>query len=243
MRAHKNTSNYVKITRLFIVFAAIFFISPVYADSFTVTNYNSSGAGSLSAAIDALNTSATSGSIEFNEGSSSGTIDLSGYTTSLGYETVFDLNSYNVTLENYVGGCGSWTKFNGDTGGVLNIGSGSTWSNNWGIVIGDGTTGSLTVSNGGDFSVSNGGTYVGSTSGDANGSLTVTGSGSTYADSNNVYIGYSGTGSLNVSDGGTMTASKDVYAGYNSGSTALLPLPAPIHRSRGAICISAMTGT
>ncbi|MFA5165118.1 MAG: autotransporter-associated beta strand repeat-containing protein, partial [Candidatus Omnitrophota bacterium] len=218
MHTHKNTSNYVKTLCLFLSSVVIFSFASVYADSFTVTNYNSSGGGSLSSAIDGLNTSAASGSIEFNESSASGTIDLTGYTTSLGFETVFDLNSYNVTLENYVGGCTSWTKFDGATTGVLNIGSGSNWTNTWGLVIGEAATGALTVSNGGDLAVSNGGVYIASNAG-STGTLTVTGSGSTLQNASNLYVGNSGNGTLTVSGGGSMTNTLDVYIGSSAGST------------------------
>jgi len=194
------TDRYFPILPFAIFVLAFVFTMPACADTFTVTNYDPNGAGSLSQAIDDLNTSAASGTIEFNEAAASGTIDLTGYVTSLGFETIFDLNSYNVTLENYVGGCTSWTKFDGATTGVLNIGSGTAWTNTWGVVIGDNTNGSLTVSNGGDFTISNEKTYIGSTSADSVGVLTVTGAGSTYVTNNDIYVGFNGTGTMTVAD-------------------------------------------
>ncbi|MFA5334462.1 MAG: autotransporter domain-containing protein [Candidatus Omnitrophota bacterium] len=219
MRTHKRISNLVKALCLFLGFSTIFSLSvaSVYAGSFTVTNYSSSGDGSFSDAIDDLNTSAESGTITFNESSASGTIDMSGYTTSLGFETVFNLASYDVTLTNYVGGCTSWTKFDGATTGVLNIGTGSDWTNTWGLVVGESGTGALTVSGGGDLAVSNGGVYIASNA-DSAGALTVTGSGSTLGNASNLYVGNSGTGTLTVSDGGSMTNTLDVYIGSSSGS-------------------------
>ncbi|MFA5335546.1 MAG: autotransporter-associated beta strand repeat-containing protein, partial [Candidatus Omnitrophota bacterium] len=222
MRTHKKTSNHVKTLCLLLGFGAIFSFASVYADPFTVTNYDSSGAGSLSTAINGLNLSGVSGSITFNESSSSGTIDLTGYTTSLGFETVFDLNNYDVTLTNYVGGCTSWTDFAGATTGVLNIGSGSTWTNTWGVVIGKTTTGALTVSNGGDLAVSNGGIFIASEGADAVGALTVTGSGSTLANAADLNVGYSGDGTLTVSDGGVVTDTTDLYVAHDAGSTGII---------------------
>ena len=67
MRTHKKTSNHVKTLCLLLGFGAIFSFASVYADPFTVTNYDSSGAGSLSTAINGLNLSGVSGSITFNE--------------------------------------------------------------------------------------------------------------------------------------------------------------------------------
>ncbi|MFA5148811.1 MAG: autotransporter-associated beta strand repeat-containing protein, partial [Candidatus Omnitrophota bacterium] len=220
MHTHKKIFNNVKTLCLLLGLGITFSFTSVYADPFTVTNYDSSGSGSLSTAIDALNTSATSGTIEFNESSSSGTIDLAGYTTSLGYETIFDLNNYNVTLENYVGGCTSWTKFDGATTGVLNIGSGSTWTNTWGLVVGDSGTGALTVSGGGNFSVLNGGTYIAPDYYGV-GTLTVTGTGSTYTEANDIIIGTDGSGELDIYNGGAVS-DVNAYIGYDATSTAVV---------------------
>ncbi len=200
IKADKNIS-VIPLTILFLIFA---FAPTACADTFTVTNYDPNGAGSFSQAIDDVNSHGATSTIEFNESAASGTIDLTGYVTSLGFETTLDLNSYDVTLTNYVGGCTSWTKFDGATTGVLNIGSGSNWTNTWGVVIGDNTNGSLTVSNGGDFTVSNEKTYIGSTSADSVGVLTVTGTGSTYVTNNDIDVGLNGTGTLTVADSATV---------------------------------------
>ncbi|MFA5165328.1 MAG: hypothetical protein WC481_07180, partial [Candidatus Omnitrophota bacterium] len=207
------------------IFGITIFTPFVHADSFSVTNYDSSGAGSLSTAIDGLNTSGTSGTIEFNESSSSGTINLSGYTTSLGYETVFDLNSYNVTLENYVGGCASGLKVDGATTGILDIGAGSTWTNSGNLYLGESGTGTLTISGGGVLT--NNFAWVGYNAG-STGTINVTGEGSDWnclgsGYAGLLYLGSRGSGTLNISDGGTVSANY-VYLGSYSGSDGIIDI-------------------
>ena len=48
--------------------------------------------------------------------------------------------------------------------------------------------------------------------------VTVSGTGSTWTNSSALYVGYSGSGTLNITDGGAVSSTYG-YIGYNSGST------------------------
>jgi T5SS/PEP-CTERM-associated repeat protein/autotransporter-associated beta strand protein len=92
----------------------------------------------------------------------------------------------------------------GSNGAVTVTGSGSKWTETGDFSVGASGTGTLTISGGG--TVTNGaavfgaviGNYAGST-----GSVTVTGSGSTWTDKGNLFVGAAGSGTLLVSNGGS----------------------------------------
>lgn len=106
----------------------------------------------------------------------------------------------------------------GATGTVIVDGAGSTWtSNGIATVIGGNTTGAaggtgtVTVRNGGTFN--SGSTYLGfDLTGTAVGTVNVTGAGSTW-NASNIAVGYSGTGTVNVSNGGTVNATGSLSIG------------------------------
>lgn len=83
-------------------------------------------------------------------------------------------------------------------------GPGSTWIANSPLEIGYNGRGTLTISNGGSVSVT--GSNTADLGGDAIGIMTVTGSGSTFNASGDFFIGDSGSASLTVSNGGTVTS-------------------------------------
>ena len=104
-------------------------------------------------------------------------------------------------------------------------GTPSTWTTNSNaIYVGYNHTGALNITNGGSVTDSYG--YIGGYSTTASGSGTVTVDGmndstpSTWSDSNSVYVGYNGTGALNITNGGSVNDSVGTaYIGYNSGKT------------------------
>lgn len=108
----------------------------------------------------------------------------------------------------------------GYTGTVTVDGAGSKWTNSGSLSVGCYGTGVLTVQNGGQ--VSNNGTgYVGFRSGTA-GTVTVVGSGSTWTNSGDLYIGgdglaAGGAGSVAVSNSGTLSASGTLKV-WNTGT-------------------------
>ena len=87
-------------------------------------------------------------------------------------------------------------------------GPGSSWNNGpgGGLNIGSFGTGTLTIANGGMVINNTAFTAnIGNGAG-SQGTVTVTGAGSTWSNSSGVNIGISGTGTLTVADGGTVTS-------------------------------------
>lgn len=97
----------------------------------------------------------------------------------------------------------------GSTGTATVTGAGSTWSNSGTLYVGNSGTGNLFITNGG--SVTSYGGYVGYNTG-SNGTVTVDGAGSSLksilngALAGNLDIGSNGTGTLNITNGSTVTA-------------------------------------
>ncbi|MBR0844244.1 autotransporter domain-containing protein [Bradyrhizobium liaoningense] len=105
----------------------------------------------------------------------------------------------------------------GSTGTVTIDGAGSSWANHIALYVGESGTGTLTVQNGG--TVSNlADAYIGMNSG-ATGTVTVDGAGSSWTDGANLFVGQSGTGTLTISNGGTVSNGADGHIGANSGAT------------------------
>ena len=106
---------------------------------------------------------------------------------------------------------------------VLVTGSNSSWStavgnNTWTVLVGDyGSGNTLEVVDGGQVSAP--WFYIGNLVGSSNNSVLVAGSGSTLSNSENLYIGLSGSGnSLVISNGGKVT-SFSAWLGLNAGSS------------------------
>lgn len=112
---------------------------------------------------------------------------------------------------------------NGSTGTVTVSGPGSTWDSArlFSFQIGSGGNGTLQINIGGVVRSGQGiiGREVGSV-----GQVTVTGPGSTWAPDNNIYVGFEGTGTLDVLDGATVSTENTgggaatIYIGLESGS-------------------------
>ncbi|MDP6637397.1 MAG: PEP-CTERM sorting domain-containing protein [Phycisphaerae bacterium] len=103
-----------------------------------------------------------------------------------------------------------------DLGSTVTVdGDGSSWTNSRGLVVGYSGTGELNVVSGG--SVSNTDGYIGSgylvLMGD--GTVTVDGAGSTWTNSRHLYVGYVGTGQLNVLNGGSVSNTEGRIGFYN----------------------------
>jgi fibronectin-binding autotransporter adhesin len=103
----------------------------------------------------------------------------------------------------------------GCTGTATVTGTGSIWTNRYDLYIGNSGSGTLNIEAGGLVSNKAGslGIYPGSS-----GTVTVTGTGSTWTtNSNALYVGASGSGTLNIEAGGLVSTSTG-YLGCNSGS-------------------------
>lgn len=146
-----------------------------------------------------------------------GTNNYSGSTTvSAGTLKITD----GGTVSNSIGYIG----FDSGNNGTVTVGGGSgnsTWTNSGILIVGNSGTGILSVTGGG--SVSNTGVaYIGGNSG-SNGTVTVgggTGS-SAWTNSSEVMVGYFGTGTLNITGGGTVSNTFSTI-GRTPGSTGLV---------------------
>ncbi|RFB70850.1 MULTISPECIES: autotransporter outer membrane beta-barrel domain-containing protein [unclassified Herbaspirillum] len=123
------------------------------------------------------------------------------------------------------GGTGTVTVSGGDT-----LGNPSTWTSSSPILVGNSGTGIVLINGGGLVRSDQG--LIGNDGGTGPGIGTVTVSGrdvsgraSTWAAGNNIYVGFSNTGTLNILDGGVVTTSLPGggnaagYVGYLAGST------------------------
>ena len=91
----------------------------------------------------------------------------------------------------------------GSNGTATVTGTDSTWANTDRFYVGYAGTGILNVQDGGAVSNSDHG-YIGFSS-NGEGTVTVTGTGSTWTNSANLFVGVEGTGTLNVEDGGAVS--------------------------------------
>jgi len=103
-------------------------------------------------------------------------------------------------------------------------GTASKWAVTYALIVGNGGNGTLNVQNGGQVTSNSG--IIGVNSG-STGLVTVDGSSaggtaSKWALTNDLFVGYSGNGTLNVQNGGQVTSSNNGYIGFNSGSTGLV---------------------
>ncbi len=137
----------------------------------------------------------------------------------------------------------------GSSGAVTVTGAGSEWINSDHLIIGnygtgaltisdrglvsaanassvgnrDGSTGTLLIESEGSLSDTNG--YIGNTAGSTS-TATVTGSGSQWTNSSNLYVGYAGNGTLTVEDGGTVSSGHGII-GVVAASTGMATVTGP----------------
>jgi T5SS/PEP-CTERM-associated repeat protein len=106
------------------------------------------------------------------------------------------------------------------TGQVTIDGAGSTWTNNSFFHVGYNGNATLGISNGGAM-ICNSTSDIGNNS-PSTGLVTVDGSGTTFTNDAYLYIGRSGGGTLQVSNGGTVSNVYDGFIGGSAGSTGLV---------------------
>ena len=106
--------------------------------------------------------------------------------------------------------------FNGSRGTATVDGTGSKWTNSGALTVGNSGTGILNIRNGGQVSNNYDG-YLGYESG-SRGTATVDGAGSKWTNYSFLYVGNSGTGTLNIQNGGQVS-NYDGYLGHSSGSS------------------------
>jgi T5SS/PEP-CTERM-associated repeat protein len=106
--------------------------------------------------------------------------------------------------------------YHAGSGAVLVDGVGSTLDVGEELVIGGfqgAGSGSLTIRNGGH--VTNGLGYIGY-SGGTTGTVTVDGAGSTWTNTDRLFVGTNGYGSLAITNGGKVTSTEDAFIGYGN---------------------------
>ncbi|MEX0613722.1 MAG: hypothetical protein WD229_16505, partial [Pirellulales bacterium] len=129
----------------------------------------------------------------------------------------------------------------GSIGTALVSGAGSTWTNSGDLAVGDEGQGELTIASGG--SVSNHVGYIGRNSnngGDGTGAVTVTDAGSTWTNTNFVYVGYGsdGEGSLSVEAGGTVICTTGFVGNVaDSHGTATVDGPGSTWNTSGTLAV------
>ncbi len=157
-----------------------------------------------------------------NKSGSTGTVSVDGansnWTNSGG---LLVGNSGNGTLNISNGGvvsssAGHLGYNSGSTGTVTVDGANSQWTNSWGISVGESGSGTLIITNGGTVA-GKWFDYIGNKSGSA-GMVSVDGTNSQWTSSSSLTVGNSGSGTLNIANGGAVSnTTGDI--GYNLGST------------------------
>ncbi|QWG18721.1 autotransporter outer membrane beta-barrel domain-containing protein [Bradyrhizobium sediminis] len=105
----------------------------------------------------------------------------------------------------------------GSSGSVTVDGAGSTLTGS-DIVVGNGGTGTLMVSNGGTVSATKWTSIIGHSAGSV-GTATITGAGSRWSNASDFYVGQNGIGSLTIANGGAVSVAGNVVLGYQAGSS------------------------
>ncbi|TJV24571.1 MAG: autotransporter domain-containing protein [Mesorhizobium sp.] len=170
------------------------------------------GAGTLTIAAGGVVTN-TAGSID------SGTATVTGagstWTSSLDLTVNGTLNvAAGGAVTNKQGFIGNGSDFSGT---ATVTGTGSTWTNSGELYVGFNGGATLSVEDGGAVSNTNG--YIGTfASFTGTATATVTGADSTWTNSGALYVGSSGTATLNVEDGGAVS-NTDGYIGVFASST------------------------
>jgi T5SS/PEP-CTERM-associated repeat protein len=113
----------------------------------------------------------------------------------------------------------------GSHGTITVDGAGSYWTSAAQTVIGSLGTGNLSITNGGSVGVTGGILVIGQT-GTGTGSVDVDGAGSMLTNAHNIDVGFGGSGTLTVANGGSVVDAGAVYVGYSAGASGTLTIGA-----------------
>ena len=104
-------------------------------------------------------------------------------------------------------------------------GTGSAWTGNADLHVGGSGIGTLLITHGGSVTSGGGSSglagYVGYNPG-STGVVSVDGAGSLWANNGDIFIGNGGSGTLSITNGGSVSVTGATYVGYKSGSTGLI---------------------
>ena len=116
----------------------------------------------------------------------------------------------------------------GSNGTAFVVGEGSKWNNSEDLIVGEHGTGTLNIEAGGVVSSSMG--YIGGHqnypygASDSVGTVTVTGEGSEWNNSSNLTVGNQGTGTLNITNEGTVNVGGNTWVANYAGSSGVINL-------------------
>ncbi|WP_246686004.1 autotransporter domain-containing protein [Mesorhizobium sp. B2-4-6] len=175
------------------------------------------GGGKVSNAFGYIGANSGSGAVTVDGANSSWTNSGNLYVGQSGAGTLTVKNGGKVSnADGYIGA------ESGSTGTVTVDGPGSSWTNSTALFVGYSGTGTLTVTSGGTVSNTYG--YIGANSGanfGSTGTVMVTGAGSSWTNSGDLYVGTFGAGSLTIQNGGMVSAGS-VFVASAAASTGTI---------------------
>jgi large repetitive protein len=177
------------------------------------------GSGSMSI-TDAVAVSSATGYLGYNAGSA-GIATISGENSR--WMTTGNMNvgyNGNGTLNISNRGSGNFSSYvyvgyTAGTTGIINVDGAGSYMGNTGLTVGRDGTGTLAITNGATV-VSGGITYIAAGIGSV-GSAIVSGKNSRWAGGADIYVGNSGTGSMQIKNGGVVT-NRFAYIGCSNGA-------------------------
>ncbi len=163
----------------------------------------------------------TNGYIGYSSGSTGTvTVDNARWNNSNNFYVGYSgSGTLNVSNGGYVGSTNSYIGYSSGSTDTVTVNN-ARWNNSNNLYVGNSGSGTLNVADGGGIDSANG--YIGYASG-STGTVTLDGfrrwgTGCTWNVRNDLYVGYSGNGTLNITQG-SVAVRGNSYIGYSSGST------------------------
>lgn len=162
-------------------------------------------------------------------GRSSGTANVDGAGSTWSHDSTFIVGASGTGVMNVTNG-GSVVNGEGDLGfgfgsdGTANIdGAGSLWSTNGFFYIGQNGNGTLHVTNGGRAESHGSYAYVGYTNSSTS-QATIDGTGSVWHNDHGLYVGFDGSGTIEITNGGTLESGFFANIGFSPGASGTVSL-------------------
>ena len=128
-----------------------------------------------------------------------------------------------LTIESggVLSGVGGLIGFDAGSEGTVTVTGTGLWTNSVGLLVGRTGTGTLNIENGGTVSGASTVSEIGDFAGSI-GTATVTGPGSSWSASSDIFVGNNGTGTLNILGGATVSSASNVSLGVLSGTGTVM---------------------
>ncbi|MBN1396386.1 MAG: hypothetical protein JW959_15280 [Pirellulales bacterium] len=155
------------------------------------------------------------------------TVDESLYVGRSGTGTLEVSDGAEMVLNNSFNGQGngvySYIGYSAGSTGAMTIDAAAV-TGNGGVIVGNSGSGELNITNGGTLGTNEIGSYSGKLSAvgfnaGSVGVATIEGPGSSWTEYSSFYVGYNGSGTLNILNGGHVYCDTGAYIGYNADST------------------------